>query len=134
MPEESDYGCKSYKFPTNAMNLTGLNPDREYYNITCRSTDDDSNPLNHLVIFLNQNISEKNMLQPLAASTNYTCCLQRNSETLNCLSLKTNEAEPCSLAVAGTIGGIIGVIISVLIIVGITSIIIGTMILVKRKR
>ena len=132
MQEERDYGCKSYKFPTTAMNLTGLNPD-EGYNITCRSTDNDSNSLNHLVIFLNQTISEKNMLRPLAASTNYTCCLQQH-ETLNCLSLKTNETSPCSLVVAGTIGGIIGVIISVLIIVGITSIIIGTMILVKRKR
>ena len=105
---------------------------QDVYNIKCMSLNGDSK---HSVTLFNQNISSgKLVVQPIAASTRYECFIQHNNETYSNISANFTTCSSFSLVLAGIIGGLVGVVISVLIIAGITGVIFGTMILARRKR
>ena len=127
-----------------SLNSSGLDTDSSAnYNVTCTSLIDDSSVTdslrNHLVTLLDvtlKNVSEL-FVQPLAASTNYTCCLESN-EQKTCVedihTLQTAAGHGLSLEVAGVIGGVVGAVVTLLLIAGIAGIAIGTAILIRRKR
>lgn len=119
------------------VNTSGL--DRDPYNVTC-----ENEMRSHLVKVLNvtfqlENVSQSTVaVQPLASSTNYTCCLEHDEQiTRYCsdyfLTLSGSTAG-LSNVVAGVIGGVVGVIVTLLLIAGITGIAIGIAILLRRKR
>lgn len=106
------------------------------HNVTCLSS---NSPLrNHLVTVLDittQSVSQLTV-QPLAPSTNYTCCLERiNKPMIACSDdFFTSGSTGLSPEVAGVVGGVVGTIVTLLLIAGITGIAIGTAILIRRKR
>ena len=111
-----------------------------HYNVTCTSSIDDSSSSlrKHVVTILDvtfQNVSQLTV-QPLAPSTNYTCCIE-GYEPITC-SDDFVTSRPLgtglSLEVAGVIGGVVGAVVTLLLIAGITGIAIGTAILLRRKR
>lgn len=125
-----------------SLNISELGTDSANYNVTCISSIDDSSSSmrNHLVTVLNvtfENVS-RFIVQPLAPSTNYTCCLDCCKSTFcNCSdSFMTSGSlgDGLSLEVAGVIGGVVGAVVTLLLIAGITGIVIGTALLLRRKR
>ena len=121
------------------LSLNTLLLDKGLYNVTCTSSIEDSSLslMNHLVTILDvtsDNISRLTV-HPLAPSTNYTCCLERNeSGPTFCSDAFITSRPGLSLVVAGVIGGVVGAVVTLLLIAGITGIVIGTAILLRRKR
>ena len=116
--------------------------DKGLYNVTCTSSIEDSSSslMNHLVTILDvtsDNISQLTV-HPLAPSTNYTCYLERNESGPTFCSDAFITSRPSagglSLEVAGVIGGVVGAVVTLLLIAGITGIVIGTAILLRKKR
>ena len=105
------------------------------YNVTCTSS---TSLRNHLVTILDVTFSEnisQLTVQPLAPSTNYTCCLDCCKPTYCSDSFVTESlAGGLSRAVAGVLGGVVGAVVTLLLIAGITGIVIGTALLLRRKR
>ena len=133
---QSTYSAELY------LNSTGLDTDTQpNYNVTCTSSIDDTSSTlsNHRVTIFFQNVSQEQQLtaQPLAPSTNYTCCLERY-EPMMCsddfVTMSRPLAGGLSPEVAGVIGGIVGAIVTLLLLAGITGIAIGTAMLLRRKR
>ena len=92
----------------------------------------------HLVTLLDvtvQNVSEFTVnVQPLAPSTNYTCCLEPSNEACSSDFLTESTATGLTLETAGIIGGVVGAVVMALLIASIVSITLGTVILVRKKR
>lgn len=110
------------------------------YNVTCRSSVD-GNSSSHLVTLLDitiQNVSEFIVeVQPLAPSTNYTCCLESNKMITEACSedfLTKPSATGLPPEIAGVIGGVVGAVVTLLLMASILSIALGTVILVRKKR
>ena len=127
----------SAKLSLNTSEL-GINPSANY-NVTCTSSIDDSSSSlrNHLVTVLDvtfENVSQ--LVQPLAPSTNYTCCLDCCKSMYCSKSFVTGESMAGGLSpeIAGVIGGVLGAVVTLLLIAGITGIVIGTALLLRRKR
>ena len=126
---------------SNSAELSWNTSETGHYNVTCTSSIDDSSSSlrNHLVTVLGvtfQNVSQFTV-QPLALSTNYTCCLERDQRMIcsdNFVTSGPSAIGGLSLEVAGVIGGVVGAVVTLLLIAGITSIAIGTAILLRRKR
>ena len=113
------------------------------HNVTCTSSIADSNSSlrNHLVTILDvtfENISQLTV-QPLAPSTNYTCCCLDCHNSMYCSDsfvtlTRESLAGGLSREVAGILGGVVGAVVTLLLIAGITGIVIGTALLLRRKR
>lgn len=123
---------------TPPFNRSELEPLRgqSLFNITCMGSNDNNN---HSVTLFNQNISSEDLtVEPLAPSTSYECWIQCDNQM--CINTPAHfdtcsmKNGPLSLELAGVIGGLIGVVISVLVVAGITGIIICTVMLVRRRR
>lgn len=135
----SETNCSSATFLFNSSD-SNTTP----YNVTCTATDEDPVMPTHSVTLLNvmiANITEF-VVQPLLAETNYSCSLKQNNNNnndvanLSILTLSKCET-PCghlSPTIAGVIGSIVGVVVTLLLIAGITVTTVGVLILVRRKK
>lgn len=125
---------------SNSAELSWNTSETGHYDVTCTSSIDDSSSSlrNHLVTVLGvtfENISQLTV-QPLAPSTNYTCCLEHDQRMICSDDFVTRPLAigGLSLEVAGVIGGVVGAVVTLLLIAGITGIAIGIAILLRRKR
>ena len=119
---------------SSSVSLSFDKPEEEMYNVTCMSSS--SNIPRHIVTLFDfsTNHSEAIKVKPLVPSTDYICCLEYNRTVIGNCSNATTSSEPLSLAEAGAIGGIVGVVVTLLIIAGITSMAFGIAILYRRKK
>ena len=106
--------------------------------LNCTSSLEDTSLLLHHSVTITVNLVNitELVVQPLAAATNYNCC--RNDNHF-CTNVNTSECtsgpvEPLSPELAGVVGGFIGLVITLLLTAGIAGIVIGALMLLRRRK